>query len=334
MTLVVYSSADASAPTLQGIVGGAYASGWADGSLLNLLDKCLVTGYGTKAAAGWARSFTGTSKGVFKQGAGCGFYLRVLDDGTLSAGAREASFYGEETASDVDTGTGLFPTAAQQATGLKMRKSETADTTQRQWTLYADNKTFYLFVDAGESTRYLTAMAFGDFFSFKSGDAYNCIAIGRVTSAAIDAATNEALDLLQQGAPGSGTTGSYIARGYNQAGTSVPIERRSPNFNLSTGSATIAMGAALNWAVFPNPEDSGLYIGRVYLVDAFTSPGPNLRGYLRGFWAIQTTASVVPLEYSFSGVGTLAGRTFKVLGLRTGNNANGRYTMETSDTWD
>lgn len=333
MTMRVYSSTDASAPTLQGVVGGAYSSGWADGSLLNLLDKVLVTGYGSKTAAGWTRSFTGTSKGVFKQGAGCGFHLRVLDDGSLTAGAREASFYGEETASDVDTGTGLFPTAAQQATGLKMRKSETADTVQRPWVLYADNKTFYLFVYTGNATAYLAGMCFGDFFSFKSGDAYNCIAIGRVTSAIADTLTNEALDLVNGGTT-STVIGHYVPRGYTQLGTAVNVEKRGTSFNMATASGAAAMGSYTGWSVFPNPEDSGFYIGRLYIIDNTTTPTRNLRGYLRGLWSPQVTADVTPFEYTFAGVGTIASRTFKILGLRTGNAAAGRYVIETSDTWD
>lgn len=330
MTMRIYKSTDASAPTLQGVVGGAYSSGWADGSLLNLLDKVLVTGYGSQTAAGWTRSFTGTSKGVFKQGAGCGFYIRVLDDGTLTAGAREASFYGEETASDVDTGTGLFPTAAQQSTGLKMRKSDTADTTQRQWIIFADAKTFYLFVIP--SGTYYAGMAFGDFFSFKSGDAYNCMAIGRITSAAVDTTTNETLDMVNAGSMASTTdTGHYFARAYSQGGTAVNFEKRGASFAQMTAAGAMASAASL---VYPNSPDSGLYIGRVYVHDNLSAPASHVRGYLRGLWALQHAGNQVPMEYDFAGVGTIAGRTFRVLGMRTGNNANGRYTVETSDTWD
>lgn len=333
MTVRVYQSTDASAPTLQGIVGGAYSSGWADGSLLNLLDKCLVSGYGSKTAAGWTRSFTGTSKGVFRQGSGCQFYLRVLDDGSLTAGAKEASFYGGETASDVDTLTGLFPTAAQQAAGLKMRKSDAADTTQRAWTLYADAKTFYLFVNPGFSTAYVAGCAFGDFYSFKANDAYNCMAIGRVTSASTDALTNETLCLTSTGANVSSTiAGHYCARGYTQAGTSFLFSKAAALF-LQSSAASDAPGLSTGLAV-PNPEDGLLYMTRVYITDNVASPAVNVRGYLRGFWAPQHIGSSLPREYTFQGSGTLAGRTFKILGLRSGGSPNGVYTLETSDTWD
>lgn len=326
----VYTSLDASAPTLQGVVGGAYSSGWADGSLLNLLDKCLVTGYGSKSAAGWTRSFTGTSKGVFRQGSGCQFYMRVLDDGSLTAGAREAQFYGGETASDVDTLTNLFPTAAQQSTFLKMRKSDTADTTHRDWVIYADDKTFYLFT--APTGAYYAAMMFGDFFSLKPGDTYNCMAIGRVTSASVDAATNETLDLCSFGSMSATTiSGHYVCRAYSQVGTSVLVDMRSGAFSQYT--TTAAMGNQTTLP-FPNSPDGSFFLSRVWIIDTATQPVQHVRGYLRGFWGCQHTGSQVPLEYNFSGSGTLSGRTFKVLGGRTGNSPNGRYIMETSDTWD
>ena len=325
MTMRIYTSLDASAPTLQGIVGGAYSSGWADGSLLNLLDKVLVTGYGSQTAAGWTRSFTGTSQGTFRQGTGCQFYLNVLDDGSLTAGAREAAFWGSETASAVLTGTGLFPTVAQQATGLKMRKSDTADTTQRPWIIFADDRTFYLFVYTGFSTAYYAAMAFGNFFSYKAGDLFNCMAVGRVTSAIADTTSNDQLDAIHTGAY-AGTTGHYIARGYTGLGTSVLWDSRAMSAisNAVTGSL-----------VFPNPADSGFYVGRLYIVDPTTSPTTSVRGYLRGLWFSQNIASTLPLEYDFAGVGTLAGRTFRVLGLGGGQSpTTSRFVMETSDTWD
>ena len=325
MTMRIYTSLDASAPTLQGIVGGAYSSGWADGSLLNLLDKVLVTGYGSQTAAGWTRSFTGTSQGTFRQGAGCLFYLNVLDDGSLTAGAREGAFWGSETASAVLTGTGLFPTVAQQATGLKMRKSDTADTTQRSWIVFADNKTFYLFVNTGFSTAYYAAMGFGDFFSYKSGDLFNCMAVGRITSAIVDATANEQLDAIRTGAYAA-TNGHYIARGYAGTGTSVQWDGRSMSAisNATTGSI-----------VFPNPTDSGFYVGRLYIIDLSSPPTTSVRGYLRGLWFSQNTGASLPLEYNFAGVGTLAGRTFRVLGLGGGQSpTTSRFVMETSDTWD
>ena len=51
MTVRIYKSTDSGAPTL---TGQAF-------SLISLLLACLVDGYGSKAAAGWTKPYTGTN---------------------------------------------------------------------------------------------------------------------------------------------------------------------------------------------------------------------------------------------------------------------------------
>lgn len=332
MTMRIYKSTDASAPTLQGIVGGALSgSDWADGSFLQLLRKVLVTGYGSKTAAGWTQSFAGTSEGAFKQGGGCGFYVNVTDDGTMTAGAREANMRGFETMTALHTGTGLFPTVAQITNGVLFRKSDTADTTQRQWIAFADNKTFYVFSWTGNATAYYSGMMFGDIYSYVSGDAYNCMIIGRVTSAAADTVTNETLDVQQPQAT-STCNGHYIARGYNQAGGAINISKNGQFF--TTNAAGSQGPGQVGSMPYPNASDGKLWLARAYVSDPTTAPTNSLRGFLRGFWIPQSAGVQLPFEYTINGSGGLSGRTFRVLGLRTGINANSRYCMETSDTWD
>lgn len=320
MTVRIYTSQDTSAPTLSG----------SNGDLVNLLDKVLVAGYGSQTAAGWTKPYTAANRASFKQGAGCGFYIDVLDDGSLTGGAREAQFSGFEVMTAAATGTGEFPTAAQQATRLKFRKSETADAVTRQWICFADNKTFYLFASTGNATVYYTGMGFGDFYTFKSADAYNCIAIGRVVTAAADTLTNENLDTVS--ATLATTTGHYIARGYAQTGTSVQVGKTG--FTLASNAAAQIANPSGGGVVFPNPTDGAMYMSRLYLADTTTAPTVGYRGFLRGLWNPQHTGSSIPFEYVFSGIGSLSGRTFKTLGLRTGNSGAARYCLETSDTWD
>lgn len=329
MTMLIYQSTDASAPTLQGIVGGTYSSGWADGSLVELLRKCLVVGYGSKAAAGWTLSYTATSRGAFRQGGGCQFYLDVLDDGSLTAGAREAQFSGFEVMTASATGTGEFPTSTQQATRLKHRKSDTADTVQRPWLLMADNKTFMLFTWTVPTSTQYAASYFGDFFSIKPGDAYNCIAIGRTASAAVDNLENNLPSVGGQAAVLGARTGHYIPRGYSQVGTALNVGKVGAFFQ-SQGGTALVMGGATGLA-FPNPTDLGFWLSRCYIIDPTTVPLASVRGYLRGLWAAQHTYNTVAVETNFAGVGTLAGRTFKGLGLVGGSFL---FTVETSDTWD
>ncbi len=58
MTVTVYRSTDASAPQLSGTAG----------SLAAILDGCLVTGYGSKPAAGWTTAFTSGDLRSYRQG--------------------------------------------------------------------------------------------------------------------------------------------------------------------------------------------------------------------------------------------------------------------------
>lgn len=168
MGFTIYQSCDASAPTLTGAVG----------SLVNLLDKCLVAGYGTQAGAGWTKPYTGTDKAVFKQGAdSCGLYLRVQDDGPGVGGAREARVTGYEGMSSVDSGSNPFPLANTQ-TDLAVNahvchKSDSLGTGQNSWMLFADSRTFYLFstnpLPTASNTQNGTQLGFGDFFSTDGG---------------------------------------------------------------------------------------------------------------------------------------------------------------------
>jgi hypothetical protein len=332
MTVRLYSSTDASAPTLQGVVGGA-SFPFADGSLANLLDKILVAGYGSTTAAGWTRSFTATSHATWRQGAGSQLYLDCLDDGSLTAGAREAEMFGIESATAVGAGTNFFPTTAQQSTGIKVRKSNTADTTQRTWFALADNKTFTLFTNfsyGAGSTEYYSVFHFGDFYSFKSSDAYNCIIIGRITSATADAQGNETFGAESGSAVGT-QIGHYVARGYNQAAGSVQVGKSGEAFSTNTA-ALQQMGNANHVLNVPNPEDSGLYLMRSFIIDPTTTPTTNLRGFLRGIWAPQHNGALIPLEYTWQGQGGLSGRTFKLPGLKVANAAY--VAVETSSTWD
>ena len=172
MGVTLYKSTDASAPSLTGQTG----------SLVALLDAILVNGYGSQTAAGWTIAYTGTSKRDYKQGSGSnGYYLDIDDSGPGAGSFREARLRGYEAMTALATGTNAFPTSAQATNGVACRKSTTADATARPWYCVADATCFYLFVDTGDFTNpsYSMAVHFGDFFSYKSGDTYNTILIGR-----------------------------------------------------------------------------------------------------------------------------------------------------------
>lgn len=216
-TTRIYKSTDSGAPVLTGQAG----------SLLNLLDKCLVDGYGSKTAAGWTRSYTGTNKTSYRNSiaaGGTGMHLRVLDDGSGTGGAREALCRAYLTMSDIDTGTIETPTAAQVSTSIVWRKSNTTDSTARPWLLIADELTFYLCIDTGTVASEYGAGTYGagDFASDVPGDAYRFFVCGRESQQGADQHGVHAGFFLSSNAFTEPTSQSFwLARGY--AGTGSPV---------------------------------------------------------------------------------------------------------------
>jgi len=338
MAVTLYLSTDASAPTLSGTVG----------SLVSLLDACLVNGYGSKSAAGWTIAYTATNKRDYKQGTGSnGYYLDVDDSGPGAGAAREARLRGYETMSALATGTLPFPTTAQSSTfGVVCRKSTTADSTARPWYLIADATCFYLFVDTGDVAAYSMGVHFGDFFSYSSGDTHNTILIGR-NAENTSSLANEAMSALSPPAyPCSGTLGGHwIDRSYTAVGGSVAAAKHTHvlgygNVYGGAGMPSV-MGNASAVALYPNGPDNSLEMAPVYL-----GHNGHVRGYLKGFWC---PMSYQPLGHgdTFAGTGNMAGKSFIALneqgcvaatvgGSSTGNpasNTSGQIIIETSNTW-
>lgn len=323
MTVRVYKSTDASAP--------AKISGVA-GSLVTVLDACLVNGYGALAAAGWTIAFTAANRRVYRMttvGA-TGFYLDVNDaaPGGVTLG-REAFCRGYVAASGLSAGTEPFPTVAQQANGIVIRKKPTPDSTATDspWVVVADNKTVYVFVDTTDFPGY-TGFMFGDFYSFATGDAYRCAIIGRAGSGTgsnveVAAATEDRLSNLVGLA--AAATGHYAARVWHGGvAGAVAVGKHG---DAAHSAATLA--GLLN---YPNPKDNQTYLAQLKVHDVVGSLATS-RGRLRGFWHfLHPVASPVNDGDTPAGQGALAGKTFLV--LKPNAQADGLFVMETSDTWE
>lgn len=332
MTSRTYKSTDASAPTLSGT----------NGSLVALMSAILVDGYGSQTAAGWTKPYTGTNTAVFRMGTSgnTGFYLDVLDNGPGGGGAREARMRGYEAMTAVSTGTNPFPTVAQAASGVFCRKSTTADSTARAWYAIADSSFFALFVDTGDYTApaYSLAFSFGDFYSYKSGDLYNCAIIGRSSeNSGADSADNVAL-LYASGTSNiltSNAAGHYVARTWTGTGASIQFCKHSSALAVGPNNSTARApcGSPSSCITYPNGPDGALELAPIYIGHSSA-----VRGYLKGLWA--------PLHNqpcghgdTFSGTGNMAGKTFLALNVKAdqsnsnGGSTSGQIVLETSDTW-
>jgi hypothetical protein len=291
LTPTVYKSTDPGAPALTGQAG----------SLRDVLRAVLVTGYGSggdaKAGAGWTEPFSGTNVSAFRNSAvtGTGGYLRVDDTSTYAgSNARSALMRAYEVMTDVDTGTGPTPTAAQVASGLLVPKSKTLDSTSRAWVVIANERFFYLFTDAGATASGWVNVAHfpffaGDLISRKPGDAYHFCVIGSQMNA-ISGLGNAASGMFfggrYSGAPLS--SGVYLPRAQSQTGTS----KAAAVCVLSDGETGYVIGGS---GAYPDAVSGGLRMERVMVYEA----AREIRGYL-------------PNVY-----GTTCGRPFSDLSIRT-----------------
>lgn len=128
------------------------------------------------APAGWAKVFTSTNKRVYQSldVQSTKMFLRVDDSATQAA-----RVVGYEQMTDVDTGTGLFPTTAQIAGGGHWHKSGQDSATPTMWTLASDTRSFIWSNSSMYSVNqvYLaaTTRGFGDAIAYRpGGDPYAC----------------------------------------------------------------------------------------------------------------------------------------------------------------
>ena len=315
MAVTVYRWDDPAAPVL---------SNPSAGSLIGVLDACLVNGYTGKTGAGWTKAFSGTNLAAYRQGAGSMCYLRV-DDGT---GSFKVKMRGYESMTDVNTGTGEFPTTTQLANGVYAAISTSTTAANKPWIVVADNKRFYLWVgvslitdvDISTSTTWQALFFFGDIISFRPGDTYCCQIMGS------DSASNGTERFGLAGALTSVIAGSFIARDAAQAAGSV---NNSKYYDYYGGGSSATIGSA-TCVAYPDPITGGINLSRIHVSNGTTVEG--IRGRLPGVFA---PLNALPGNNgdTFSGVGDLYGRTFILLDCGS-STTRCRVALETSDTWD
>jgi hypothetical protein len=301
MTVNVYRSTDAGAPVSNGTVG----------SLIGLLDACLVNGYGSKAGAGWTKEFSGTNLAAYKNASNMSqAYYRV--DHTA---ATSPKVVGYEVMTDINTGTGRFPTLTQVSGGLAIQTSTSADSTPRWWTIVASQNIAYIILNALDNTNMSTSISlycFGAFNSYMVSDAYNNF-IGAGTSGY---STNQMTSLATS--INSINTNNYCPRSYTQIGSSIAVGKHGDavkSMNVST------MGAG--GSTYPNPVDGSMIISPVYLHEINA-----VRGVFPGLWF---PCHVKPLITNdiIIGTGPLSGKTLEAFSIYS----NGQCFIETSNTW-
>lgn len=255
------------------------------------------------APADWTKPFSGTNVAAYKQGTGSnGMYLRVSD--TTTSAARVKAF---ESMTDVNTGTGDFPTEVQAAGGFYLQKASSA--TASDWIIVASEKLVFMAIK-GQS--YIQVNYFGDFISNKSGDAFNTVFrfgdsfYGSTSS--FDISNN--LNTLSYGC--------YAARAHTQIGSSKQLSQFG-NYQISAGMGNVGLP-------YPSPIDNALHLSPILLGEA---PG-GIRGKLPALWQPLHTK---PFQHGdiITGTGDFLGKKF--IAITGGSSDSFQTLLEISNTW-
>lgn len=333
MSSGAFFSSDASAPALNNVAG----------SLIGVLDACLINGYGAKSAVGgWDKVYTGTNKAVYRSTTGNRFYLRI--DDTDTDVARVTAY---ESMTTVDDGVDPFPTSLQVSGGLYVRKTNGGG---GGWGVYANSRCFYFLPTVSSSTYSATTtndaggqFFFGEFVSYRSGDAFNTALIASPASTlGVGYFANHSSAAI------TGQTtipGHYVARNFAGLLKSHRCSKYNGKFACDPGSGStsrVILGEYGNFLLsYPDPVSGKIPLARVHVIESLAltnsgQTGHSMRGYLPGIWC--PMASGFAHGDTFDGSDMLSGKSFIAVGAH-GLYANesgpiaGTVVFETSNTW-
>lgn len=217
------------------------------------------------APAGWEKVFSKTNVAAYRSLSpeSAKMFLRVDD-----TNPQFVRVVGYETMSDVDTGAGGFPAAAQQPGGGYWAKSDTSSATAVAWIMASDGR-FFFDSPAPGSHRGMANQAcflrgFGDFIPKNpAGDAYLCGLNYSVKASA--------LTMWDGTLDGDATALTALARGFTGLGTAVVVRR-----SAYTGSAN--SGRDTTFGDFPSPVDGSLILSDQYVGET-TAPRGDIPGH-------------------------------------------------------
>lgn len=321
MPVTVYTNTDAGAPAA--IVN-------AGGSLITILDACLVNGYGSKAGAGWTKEFSGTNVAVYKQGAGSnGMCVRVDD-----ANGPIARIRGFGVVTDVNTGTGPFPTDSQISGGGYLFKHNTG-AGSRNWYVIANEKAFYFWTLYDTTTSGASAglTFFGDIKGLMAADNFNTMLMsGWSNGSKNNSISSSPGDYAGAFSPlNVNIPGHFIARSYTQLGGSVAVGKRSESHRFNYSRYGTISSYALNWlsemqaATVPSLVDGALYLSPMVVHEG--APKED-RGYLPGLWHVDHIPSFGVGDTFDVTEGYHAGKSFVILPVY-----GACFALETTNTW-
>lgn len=216
-------SIDAGAPLLRNVAG----------DLIAVLDWALDVASGTH----WQKVYTSTNKAVYRATTGQRYYLRVDDTGTTLAVVR-----GYATMTAVDTGTGIFPDAAQRVSpAYYFYKASNA--TAREYAIVGDSRFFALLGSGGTGVERFPLL-FGEASPLDAADSFHTMLMA---SNAINIAAS------QEGSIFGNTTETATIQDRIYWAVTADGLNASSNGGISSGAGVVAGGGGALTAA-PTPE--------------------------------------------------------------------------------
>lgn len=323
-TVNFYSSTDANAPVLNG----------SPGSLITVLNACLVNGYGSKPGAGWTLLGQGTASSnpytaLYQMGSGSKCVLYVNDNYIYNygnAGVSAALTGGLPTSVWGSNLVGSFPSSGNLCLTKSNRASQSVAVA---WWVIATSNAVYIITQPGiyfgpsyspAALAVPSVFTFGDLFGIKPGDQYPCHIQGD-TAGTVWMYYYGSCGISKVGSILNPTNGNYpflflATTGNSLTQSPAAAKIMDQSFWYQKGdtyqqpSTYLGPGCPYNGAdtylSTPNPYDNGYYMSPFRI--SVQSDG--LRGYLPGMWAPQQY-NPFPMYQPFSSPsGQFAGRTF------------------------
>jgi hypothetical protein len=225
-------------------------------SLCNVLDACLVNGFGSYTSPAWSTLYTSTGIRVYQAPKGNRFPLYINENAFASQTTAMAqgmqSFTSIDPLSVTPNGYNLFPQV--RSRGIYMPKYGSASTTSIPWWFFGNQKCFWFFTAVSvQSGTYGTAGAtyktvpffYGDYSSFIDGNPYNSIIIGSNTLATTTAqyngfTLNKSSSGMSTATSTTTTYGMYVANSFNGENPAATASLTQIfNSNVGTTSGTV-----------------------------------------------------------------------------------------------
>ena len=268
-------------------------------SLCNVLDACLVNGFGSYTAPGWATLYSNTGVRVYQAPKGNRFPLYINENFFLAQNTAMAqgmqSFSSFDPLFATPNAYNMFPQYRNR--GLYVAKYSTTGNTSIPWWFFGNQKCFYLFtaiaVQSGTygsaGATYRTAPFFyGDYVSFVDGNPYNSLILANNATPGATASSN-GLVVNRSSQSVASVTSTTAANAMYAANT----------FNGDNPGPTSAIGQIMysNAGMVSGTTPTNIYdpaTGRGVIQQALYSVGGNnsFLGKLPGLWLPQNTSSV------------------------------------------